>query len=201
MSDPTPYNPLAKENLADSTVAKLLLRPALPLPPHSFEGAGVYAIYYTGNFTAYSKIADANREGRFGCPIYVGKAIPSGGRKGGNGLDTDPGTALVKRLREHAKSIKAAPNLDINDFHVRWLCVDEVFIALGENMLISRFRPVWNLVIEGFGNHAVGKGRNEGAKPSWDVLHPGRTWADRLQALTTIPDLEARIIQHFPDIP
>ena len=35
-------------------------------------------------------------------PIYVGKAVPAGARKGGFGLGADPGSALFRRLKEHA---------------------------------------------------------------------------------------------------
>jgi hypothetical protein len=53
---------------------------------------------------------------------------------------------------------------------------------LGESLLIQRHRPVWNSVIDGFGNHDPGAGRRKGAMPSWDTLHPGRSWADKCAA-------------------
>lgn len=37
-----------------------------------------------------------NRDGQLRCPIYVGKAVPPGARKGGLGLDVDHGQALYK---------------------------------------------------------------------------------------------------------
>ena len=40
-------------------------------------------LYYVGNFPLYEPIAEANRNGLFNSPIYVGKAVPSGARKGG----------------------------------------------------------------------------------------------------------------------
>jgi hypothetical protein len=48
-----------------------------------FDGAGIYAIYYKGNFPLYVKISTKNKTG-FVQPIYAGKAIPEGGRKGGS---------------------------------------------------------------------------------------------------------------------
>ena len=48
-------------------------------------------------------------------------------------------------------------------------------------MLIERFQPVWNRVLDGFGNHDPGKGRYNQQKSPWDCLHNGRPWADRLQ--------------------
>lgn len=79
------------------------------------------------------------------------------------------------------ESVKAAQNLDIDDFYCRFLVVDDIWIPLAESMLIERFKPVWNRVLDGFGNHDPGKGRYQGMMPQWDCLHPGRAWAERLQ--------------------
>ena len=108
----------------------------------------------------------------------MGKAIPAGARKGG-GLGVSPGKALFNRLSEHAESINAADNLHIKDFHCRFLVVEDIWIPLGESLLIAKFAPVWNTLIDGFGNHDPGKGRYEGLRPRWDVLYPGRAWAAR----------------------
>lgn len=40
---------------------------------------------------------------------------------------------------------------------------------------------IWNTTVTGFGNHDPGSGRYNQARSSWDVLHPGRPWADRLR--------------------
>lgn len=176
----TPYNPLDKRNLGVSVADALLDRPILPLPPApSFTGAGIYAIYYGGNFEAYRPIAERNLGNQFALPIYVGKAVPAGARKGGFGLDITPGQVLFNRLREHAESIEQAKNLVLADFRCRYLVVDDIWIPLGEAMMISKFSPVWNRVIDGFGNHDPGKGRYQQQRSPWDVLHPGRPWAER----------------------
>lgn len=152
-----------------------------PLPPEPFYGAGIYAIYYTGSFDLYAPIAAKNRNGCFESPIYVGKAVPPGARKGGFGLDTDPGPALYKRLAEHAASIEQVSNLSLKDFHCRYLVVDDIWIPLAESLLIEMYSPLWNLVIDGFGNHDPGGGRYNQQKAPWDVIHPGRPWAEKLQ--------------------
>lgn len=175
------YNPLDKRNLGVSVADALLAKPLGPLPPEEpFIGAGVYAIDYTGNFPAYRPISLKSKSPRE-TPIYVGKAVPAGARKGGFGLDVAPGTVLYSRLAEHADSIGQARNLDVADFLCRYLVVDDIWIPLGESLLIQTFSPVWNHLIDGFGNHDPGKGRYQGQMPSWDVLHPGRSWATRLQ--------------------
>jgi hypothetical protein len=176
-----PYNPLDKINIAKSIEGELLARPVQPLAEiGNFSGAGVYAIYYTGVFPAYERIVALNSQDAFAQPIYVGKAIPTGGRKGGLTKDSADGTALVKRLRKHASSVDDASNLKLSDFHFRYLIVDDVWIPLGENMLIETFKPVWNRAIDGFGNNDPGKRRSTQYKSPWDVLRPGRKYADKL---------------------
>ena len=185
MSDEQPYNPLDRRSLADSVVEALLQRDAGPLPPaDSFVGAGVYAIYYAGGFEPYRVIAEGRAGDADARPLYVGKAVPAGARKGGSGLNPNPGTVLFRRLNEHAQSIRDATNLALDDFWCRYLVVDDIWIPLGESLLIQRFSPVWNTVVAGFGNHDPGGGRRNQARSAWDVLHPGRPWAARLPAGT-----------------
>jgi hypothetical protein len=174
----TPFNPLDKRNLGESVAGALLKQPAGPLPPATkFLGAGIYALYYVGDFAPYKRIADQNRGNKFEQPIYVGKAVPPGARKGGFGLNTAPGPALLKRLTEHASSIKATTNLQIGHFHCRYLVSDDIWIPLGESLLIERFQPLWNVLIEGFGIHTPGAGRKKQVRSKWDTLHPGRSLA------------------------
>ena len=201
MEDTRPYNPLTKRNLAESIVTELLKQEVKELPPERFVGAGIYAIYFTGAFPPYEPIANANRDSRYSQPIYVGKAVPAGSRKGGSGLESPLGTALHKRMSEHAESISAAKNLKLVDFQCRWLVVDEVFIPLGETLLISHYKPLWNLVVDGFGNHPPGGGRTQGKKSMWDVLHPGRSWADHLSASVTQEQILDLIRHHWSKSP
>lgn len=182
MSESVPYNPLDKKNLGASVAEALLGRRTRSLGDvDTFSGAGIYAIYYTGKFDAYAPITKRNIGDKFEIPIYVGKAIPKGARKGGVGTESSPTRALSGRLSEHAESIKATKNLDLKDFFCRFLVVDDIWIPLGESLLIAKFAPVWNTIIDGFGNHDPGKGRYKGMRPKWDVLHPGRAWADRCE--------------------
>lgn len=177
----SPYNPLDKKNLGESIIGALLERSVVSLAiPESFIGAGIYALYYVGDFPAYQKIKKRNVNDSFLCPIYVGKAIPSGARKGGVGTGSDQGTVLYNRLNDHAKSIIAAKNLNLDDFFCRQMNVDDIWISLAESLLIEKFIPLWNVVIEGFGNHDPGGGRTGQQKSPWDTLHPGRKWAERL---------------------
>lgn len=178
-----PYNPLDKVNLGGSVADAMLQSEVRPLGElESFDGAGIYAIYYVGDFEAYALLTENNGKDAFSIPIYVGKAVPPGARKGNFGLDSSPGQALYKRLREHAESIDAVANLKIEDFFCRFLVVDDIWIPLGESLLIAKFSPIWNKLIDGFGNHDPGKGRYGGARPKWDTLHPGREWAERCVA-------------------
>lgn len=177
-----PFNPLDKSNLGESVAEAMLLQPVGLLRPEPFIGAGIYAIYYEGSFPEYARITERNRDKHYTWPIYVGKAVPAGARKGGFGLGADPGQVLFKRLDEHAKSIEQATNLDLSDFMCRFLVVDDIWIPLAESLLIEMFEPIWNRKIDGFGNHDPGKGRYNQQRSAWDTLHPGRPWAERLQS-------------------
>lgn len=175
------YNPLDKLNIARSIETELLTREPILLSAFGgIQGAGVYAIYYTGPHPAYGPIAAKNADGRFGQPIYIGKAIPKGGRKGGLTADASEGRALADRLGQHASSIDQAVDLELTDFWVRHLVVDDVWIPLGENMLIETFKPAWNRAIDGFGNRDPGNRRRTQYKSPWDVLHPGRKVMEKL---------------------
>jgi hypothetical protein len=43
------------------------------------------------------------------------------------------------------------------------------------------FSPLWNWVLDGYGNHDPGSGRYNQQISPWDILHPGRTWAKKLK--------------------
>ena len=194
-----PYNPLAKLNLGRSVAEALVLCPTLPMSQIGDPvGAGVYGIYYTGNLEQYLPVAEKNRNGLFEQPIYVGKAVPKGARKGGLSFDASQGRALRDRLRKHANSINDASNLDLADFVFRSLVVEDIWIPLGENMMIELFKPVWNLVIEGFGNNDPGNRRASQHRSPWDVLHPGRQFAAKLaNGGMTAEVLNVRLREYF----
>lgn len=168
-----PFNPLDLENLGRSMEAELRTREPVPLgavPP--IHGSGIYALYYCGPNSLYQEIS------RPEClsPIYVGQARPNGVRKGTTGKG--PGVKLWDRLYLHRRSIEAVHDLDLADFKVRFLVSIEAFVSLAERVMINHYRPVWNSVVDGFGNNDPGKPRREtGARPPWDELHPGRWWS------------------------
>ena len=197
MTDEGPFNPLDKKNLAASVGEALLERMPVPLSGSgAFSGAGIYCIYYVGDFEAYRKIAEENQNNQWQSPIYVGKAIPSGGRKGGVQSTSADSKSLRSRLKEHADNIRAVPNLRIEDFWCRYLVVDDIWIPLGENLMISKFSPIWNAIVDGFGNHTPGRGRFGQMRSRWDVLHPGRDWAEKCKvrpetAETIVAEVEA----------
>jgi Eco29kI restriction endonuclease len=193
-----PYNPLDKFNLGKSVIEAMLVLPPSNLETLApFEGAGIYAIYYHGSFEPYQAIAGADAHSDK-TPIYVGKAVPSGTRKGANLSTRKTGNWLFKRISEHRDTIEAAQNLNTSDFSVRFLVVDDIWIPLGEALLISTFSPVWNSLIDGFGNHDPGAGRYKGLIPLWDVLHPGRSWSFKCEPRSeTREEIGRRIIDYF----
>lgn len=163
--------------------------PAYQLPPPDlFIGTGVYSLYYLGEFDLYKKIAEANKDECI-LPIYVGKAVPKGWRTAREGSDDD--ATLYQRLREHANSIKHGASLEITDFKCRFAILkgkESSMVTIVEAALIRKYRPLWNTVVDGFGNHDPGSGRYDQAKSEWDVLHRGRSWAAKLRGRS--PELE-----------
>lgn len=102
--------------------------------------------------------------------------------------------ALYNRLSKHAESIAAVHNLALGDFYCRWLVLDPIWIGLTEQVLIATYQPIWNAVVDGFGNNDPGKGRWNQKQSQWDTLHPGRPWACNLQKPTeTVEDIVSRI--------
>jgi hypothetical protein len=192
------FNPLDRVNLGRSVEQALLRTPCEPLPPTiPFEGAGLYALYYQGPFPLYDPISYRDCE----IPIYVGRAVPRGARQGRVGLGEPAGRVLFNRLREHADSIAAAANLEVEDFRCRYLIVDDIWVPLAEALLIGHFRPLWNRVVDGFGNHDPGGGRRQQARSPWDVLHPGRRWAALQAEGLNMTEIKARVDAHFAGNP
>lgn len=189
-----PFNPLDKRNLGISVANAMMLMEPLPLAaiPNQ-RGAGIYAIYYAGDFEPYQLLSELN-SGPQGpeYPIYVGKAIPEGGRTGLGLSDGESTFVLRNRLRIHQRSVVAAENLNLDHFSLRLLTVEPIFIPLGETMLITQTGPLWNTIVPGFGSNAPGLGREAGRKSVWDTLHPGRSHSANLPSRAESP---ARIAQ------
>lgn len=166
--------------------------PVIPLPPkHSFVGSGVYLLYYLGDFVPYNPIADANRRS-VSVPIYVGKAVPVGWRQARR-VDTNSAT-LYNRLRKHARSINSAGNLNVRDFICRMVILQDAessLISVVESELIRSYQPLWNSLIDGFGNNDPGVNRYGQLLSEWDVIHPGRSWEQKWKGPR--PDYETLI--------
>ena len=171
------YDPLTYENLMAGLTRRFERVDKCPLgsiEDLQVRGPGIYALFYTGSLEAYEPISDGES------PIYVGKAVPPGSRKGGMDIDAK-NPALRARLNSHLRSVQHADNLEAGDFLFRSMAVVPVWITLAERFLIDNYEPVWNVCLEGFGKHDSGQARSAGKRSWWDVLHPGRPWARREQ--------------------
>ena len=171
-------------------------------PPHRFIGSGVYGLYYIGDFELYTKIAELNRDA-YTQPIYVGKAVPPGWRKA-RAVDSETSDPHA-RLRQHTRSIQQAANLQIDDFRCRFMIlggIESDLVVPVEAELIRRYRPLWNTVVDGFGNHDPGKGRYNQARSEWDILHPGRLWVERLTGESAqLENVTAKVRQFLDQLP
>jgi len=163
----------ADPHVVGTVIATTLLdQPRVPLDTSGrFYGSGVYAIYYNGDFPAYSAASQTET------PLYVGKADPAD-----HGAETveAQGKRLSRRLRDHKRSLGKAENLLIEDFECRFLVVKSAWQNTAETYLIERFHPIWNREIGicwGFGKHGDSSGTRKNTRSPWDTLHPGRPWA------------------------
>lgn len=141
-------------------------------PPEKFTGTGVYALYYTGKHQLYTKYSDLNRLS-YNFPIYVGKAVPKGWRQSRlSDSALNKSTELYSRLKEHSRNIIAGNGLEIEDFSCRFVIFEDSgsdMISTIEAALIKLNKPLWNSVVDGFGNHTPGAGRFEQAKSDWGI--------------------------------
>lgn len=173
MSAPIAFNPLDKHNLGESVALALSRCPAHRLDEiGSFKGAGIYALYYSGDFEPYAVLSALNRT-KATVPIYVGKAVPKGSRKGVGAQRGEVSGSLVTRLRAHTRSIAQTTSLKPMDFRCRYLIVDDTWIGLCESLMIQASKPLWNTMLDGFGRNPQGKNRKDGVS-AWHIFHGGR---------------------------
>ncbi|WP_170566245.1 Eco29kI family restriction endonuclease [Ruegeria atlantica] len=155
-----------------------------------FYGAGVYAIYYTGDNPVYGPAS------RSETPIYVGKADPPVGAA----TLLDQETKLYGRLNEHRKNIDKVAGIEIDDFECRALAVQSGYQAAAESHLINLFKPIWNnetKILFGIGKHGDSASTRANKRSPWDTLHPGRGWAEDNEPGKTVAQIESEVAQHF----
>lgn len=157
-----------------------------------FYGAGVYALYYAGDFSAYSPISALPH------PIYVGKADPETWLAK---TPTDQGDRLHARLQDHIRSITQTPNLKIADFSVRHLVVAGNWQHAAETYLIRLMNPIWNLqanILYGFGKHGDSAKTRRNKRSPWDTLHPGRRFAKKTKSdQVVVSTILSGVAAHF----
>ena len=197
---PQPYDPLNYENLARNVVRALMEQRCVSVPPPAgFEGVGVYALYYNGDFPAYAAISKKEH------PVYVGSADPA---HPGSKTVTEQGDRLANRLNDHRRNLqKATTTLRVEDFDYRALVVQTGWQSAAEEYLIDLFKPIWNSEIGicyGFGKHGDAPATRDNLRSPWDTLHPGRDWAHRdvnMRDAWPVERIIERINEHFVKYP
>ncbi|MGW7304478.1 Eco29kI family restriction endonuclease [Streptomyces sp. NPDC054835] len=128
-------------------------------------------------------------------PIHVGKSLPSGKSRSGIVVRG----SMNRRLRTHLRSLEDVHDLDAQDFLVRYLPVDEIWTIGPERLTIGDHRPVWNVVVEGFGVHTQGSVRAATTPRTLrDELPPGKPRAERQRgAKLSRAELQRAVRQHF----
>lgn len=193
------FDPSNPKLIGRFTALALIAQPREPLMNISkFYGAGVYAIYYKGEFSPYKPISNMET------PIYVGKANP---KNAASHSAMEQGTTLSNRLSEHTKNIKKAKTtLSIDDFEARYLVVQSGYQTAAEDYLIHLFKPIWNSetnILYGLGKHGDSAKTRANKRSPWDTIHPGRAWADNTEedarpAARIISDVTEHFEKHPP---
>ena len=182
------------EEIVKDTIRFFNGTPVYSMPaPERFHGTGVYAIYCVAKSGVYKDFHEINRTS-FDVPIYIGKAVPKGWRQGRAGNNDSMSYELHGRIREHSRSIELGDSLQVSDFHCRFMILESKesdLIGTVEAALIRKYQPIWNALLDGFGNHDPGSGRYQQAKSDWDVCHTGRKWAEKCQG---VPNPKASLL-------
>ncbi|SFB61681.1 Eco29kI restriction endonuclease [Amycolatopsis marina] len=171
MSDafvPAYFDPLSTTQLEAIICGQFERQPLLSLkdPVPTFNGSGLYAIYYVGRtHPLYGKLA------HYKIPVYAGQARSHVSATGVSKRELRP---LRSRIREHRRSIEHCEGLDQVEFAVRLLLMPDVHADLGENGLRVGYQPVWNSVLKGFGSHEQGSTTRQSKRSEWDTVHQGR---------------------------
>lgn len=175
VSTPTAFlDPTYPLLIANFIGIALLAQPRRTLEKISeFHGSGVYAIYYEGKNKWYRPLSGTEH------PIYIGKAAPMNFRAA---RPRDQGRSIYKRLKQHAGTIESGSGIKLSDFSFRFLVVHSGWELSAEEFLVDMFKPVWNEVADGFGNHQPGGGRPGKKLSAWDALHPGRSWVRSIRS-------------------
>ncbi|WP_432114729.1 Eco29kI family restriction endonuclease [Streptomyces sp. S1] len=186
------FNPLRRENLERSVQWALESAPPVPLVPDLKVSADcLYALYYTGPHPLYRPVSSPACT----APVYVGKA-----RLPGHLLGRPPlrWNIMNRKVMEHRKSLEYVQDLAVQDFRVRYLPVEEIWMSGAERLMIGDHRPVWNVIADGFGTHNPGAKRRGTPQTLWDELHPGRPWAmEQLRARLDRSEVVRAVQQHF----
>lgn len=195
------YNSEAFDEIIKDTIRFFNGTPIQPLPSSErFKGTGVYALYYTGKFKLYRSLYHLNRTA-YSTPIYVGKAVPRGWRQARITNSSNSSYELFNRLMDHTHSIENSENLNVEDFCCRFMILENAaasMIGTVEAALIRYYMPLWNCCIDGSGNHDPGSGRYNQAKSDWDILHPGREWAEKCMGDSiSLQEVKAKILSCF----
>ncbi|EID54297.1 Eco29kI family restriction endonuclease [Saccharomonospora xinjiangensis] len=173
MSAPDVYRPAFFDPLSTEHLTWIICRQFEEQPPvrldtvmPSFEGPGLYAIYYEGDSCdLYRPLSGLT------IPLYVGQSRSTNSATGRTNPSTRP---LHSRVHQHRRSIIEG-GLPPEEFSVRLLAMPDVHIDLGENGLRVGYQPVWNSVLNGFGSHEQGSTTRRSSRSKWDTVHEGRS--------------------------
>lgn len=192
------FDPAHPAQIGRFVALALLAQARVPLGAvNRFYGAGIYALYYTGNFSFYKPLSKKEH------PIYVGKADP---KDTNAATPKSQGMGLSVRLADHGKSVSKAATLRMEDFEYRYLIVQSGWQTAAEDYLIDLFKPIWNSETKkvfGIGKHGDNAETRGNKRSPWDTLHPGRSWAgnEKVVDQKSPQKIATELTEHFARYP
>lgn len=173
MTNDVPFQPAYFDPLSTKQLTRIICRQFEEQPPFSlkdelasFDGPGLYAIYYEGHSVElYEPVSGS------AIPLYVGQSRSTNSATGRTNPSARP---LFLRVGQHRRSIQDG-GLPVGEFSVRLLAMPDDHIDLGENGLRVGYKPLWNGVLNGFGSHEQGSSTRQSGRSKWDTVHEGRS--------------------------
>ena len=110
-------------------------------------------------------------------------------------LPSYPGAMWMGHIGINAFSV--TQDIEVEQFPVYFNLVAAGRERVGQHQFVRDGSIHTFFCSAGFGNHDPGSGRYKGLRPRWDVLHPGRAWADKCQPREETQEHIARDVSNY----
>lgn len=159
--EPTPTAYLDEPALIAAVIGEVLLAPLQRLEDVTSQRPAMYLLALTSGELYEPILATGSCLAEGGWPVRAGSA-----------------RCARERLLRYRISLRGAHDLDVDDVRAAVIEFDSHGLALwAEHWSIALFRPAWNEVLIGAGNHRLGGSRTTQAPSRWACAHGATTGA------------------------